>query len=139
MPARISEHDIESKVVAYARSKGVLVVKQTHQGARSHPDRAFYFAGGRLLQIEFKAPSKLPTTLQAVTIKKLIALEFTVLLVDDIADGIAVIDHHLACGSNDVWQDMAIISRINKTLRLCDKILNRKSMPMIDTEHIYGT
>src|ERR1022692_419874 len=92
---KISEHDVESKVVTYARSKGVLVVKQTHQGARSHPDRAFYFAGGRLLQIEFKAPGKLPTPLQAVTIKKLIGLGFIVVVIDDVRSGVWMVDNFL--------------------------------------------
>ena|ERR1039458_7248449 len=123
---KISEHGVESKVVKYARSKGVLVVKQTHAGARSHPDRAFYFAGGRLLQIEFKAPGAKPTTLQAVTIKKLIGLGFTVLIIDTVEDGYSVISHYLA-GNIDVRQSTAILVRLDYVLKVCDQVLKRKA------------
>ena len=125
---KISEHDVESKVVKYARDKGVLIVKQTHAGARSHPDRAFYFSGGRLLQIEFKAPGAKPTVLQSVTIKKLIDLEYTVLIVDDVADGIAIVDFHLEY-DGETWATEFIVGRINKALKVCDKVLARKHKP----------
>ena len=117
---KISEHDIESKVVKYARGKGVLVVKQTHVGARSHPDRAFYFEGGRLLQIEFKALGAKPTTLQSVTIKKLIGLGFSVVIVDSEMDGMCFVDKYL---SGFIASDYDI----DKALQICDKVLKRKA------------
>src|ERR1035437_4262845 len=116
---KISEYDIESKVVKYARDKGVLVVKQTHVGGRSHPDRAFYFSRGRLLQIEFKALGAKPTTLQAVTIKKLIGLGFIELLIDDIIDGKFVVDVYLTNG-------YIALEYTLKTQKICDKVLAKK-------------
>jgi hypothetical protein len=122
VPARIiSEADVEKPVVKYARSKGVLVVKQTHAGARSHPDRAFYFTGGRLLQIEFKAPGKPPTILQAVTIEKLIELGFIVLIVDDALHGMNIINHYLAGHAVKLTDD-----NILSTIGLCSRVLDRK-------------
>src|ERR1017187_5705956 len=124
---KISEHDIESKVVAYARSKGVLVVKQTHQGARSHPDRAFYFSGGRLLQIEFKAPGKLPTPLQAVTIKKLIGLEFNVAIIDNEDIGIQMIDDYFYYKSRGLNKDT-----LSESVAMCDKVLTKERIKKIE-------
>ena len=119
---KVSEYDIESKVVKYARDKGVLVVKQTHVGARSHPDRAFYFEGGRLLQIEFKAPGARPTVLQAVTIKKLIGLGFAVAIVDDVRHGKDLVDSFFHYLSTELSDDDHF-----ETLKICDKVLARKA------------
>jgi hypothetical protein len=92
MPKLLEKH-VEQPTVDRARKLGILVVKQTHAGARSHPDRAFYFPGGALLQIEFKAPGEIPTKLQAQTIQQLRGLGFEVQVIDDRKQGIALVEH----------------------------------------------
>lgn len=90
---KILEKHVEQHVVDRARKLGAIVVKQTHAGARSHPDRAFYFPGGQLLQIEFKAPGELPTKLQAQTIAALTKLGFDVQVIDNREQGIALVEY----------------------------------------------
>lgn len=123
MPARLKrdlERHVERPVVGYAKSLGVLAVKQTHQGAPSHPDRAFYFDGGRLLQVEFKAPGGLPTKLQANTIIELRSRGFDVQIIDDAEKGFALIDayaehRHVAGSEFDKFTIAALKKVIGRT------------------------
>jgi hypothetical protein len=115
MPTRIIlEKDVELPVVKRARDRGILVVKQTHAGARSHPDRAFYFPHGRLVQIEFKAPGKLPTAQQRDTIIKLRTNGYEVYVIDDKALGLALIDWCLLRGTREELYDA--VARTNEIL-----------------------
>jgi Holliday junction resolvase len=66
----IREKDIEKKVVDQAKKHGWLVFKWVSPSVRGVPDRIF-IKDGTIVFIEFKAPGKKPTQLQAHTIKKL--------------------------------------------------------------------
>jgi Holliday junction resolvase len=66
----IRERDIEKKVVGLAKKAGWLVFKWVSPSVRGVPDRIF-IKDGTIVMIEFKAPGKKPTPLQAHTIKKL--------------------------------------------------------------------
>lgn len=66
----IRERDIEAKVVALAKKAGWLSYKFVSPSQRGVPDRIF-IRDGVVVFIEFKAPGKKPTQLQAATIKKL--------------------------------------------------------------------
>lgn len=101
---KILEKHVEQPNVKYAKSLGILVVKQTHAGARSHPDRALYYPGGHLLQIEYKAPGELPTKLQAETITRLRVLGFDVQVVDNEQWGRSLIDARMGCSDNGMRQ-----------------------------------
>ncbi len=66
----ILERDIEAKAVKWAKANGWLTYKFVSPSQRGVPDRIFIKAG-HVVFIEFKAPGKKPTPLQAQTIRKL--------------------------------------------------------------------
>lgn len=86
------EKDIEAKVVAYAKSKGVLVYKFTSPSMRSVPDRMFIAPGGLVFFIEFKRLGQKPTASQEVEIAKIRAQLVSVFVIDNVADGKGQID-----------------------------------------------
>ncbi len=59
------EKAIENAVTRWAKSKGIITRKMNGLGNRSWPDQMFIFPDGRIVFIEFKAPGKQPTELQA--------------------------------------------------------------------------
>ena len=65
------EKDIERKVVAYAKSKGVLCFKFASPGNRGVPDRIL-IKNGRVLFLELKRPGQQPTALQLHVIDQLL-------------------------------------------------------------------
>ena len=85
------ESFIEKTVTAYARGKGWLAFKFSSPGNKAVPDR-LYIKGGLTIYIEFKAPNKKPTKLQAHTHKKMIEHGAKVFVVDSIAGGENVFD-----------------------------------------------
>lgn len=86
------EKKIEDKVVAYAKTRGMLVYKFASPNRVSVPDRMFIIPGGRVFFIEFKAPGKKPTPKQAREHQLLRQQGSTVYLVDDVYYGKLVID-----------------------------------------------
>jgi hypothetical protein len=66
----IRERDIEKKAVELAKKAGWLTYKFVSPSQRGVPDRIF-IKDGRIVFVEFKAPGKKPTALQAQTIRKL--------------------------------------------------------------------
>lgn len=66
----IRERDIEAKAVKLAKDNGWLTYKFVSPSQRGVPDRIF-IKDGIVVFIEFKAPGKKPTALQAATIKKM--------------------------------------------------------------------
>jgi hypothetical protein len=58
------EKDIERKVVAYAKSKGVLCYKFASPGNRGVPDRILIGPNGNVCFLELKRPGQKPTALQ---------------------------------------------------------------------------
>jgi Holliday junction resolvase len=80
------ESTIERAVCAYAKAKGCITMKLSGQNQKGQPDRMFLFQG-RVLFIEFKAPGKRPTALQARWLKQLEEHEFCAFPCDDIDRG----------------------------------------------------
>ncbi len=80
------ESVIEKKVTQYAQQQGWLSYKWTSPNHRAVPDR-LYFKAGKVLLVEYKAPGKKPTKLQAYVHQKLKAEGFNVHVIDSITTG----------------------------------------------------
>lgn len=87
----MKESAIEKKVSDYAKAKGWLVYKFVSPNNKGVPDRIF-IRKGMLLMIEFKALGKKPTKLQDSVISKLRNEGVLVYVIDNVADGKALID-----------------------------------------------
>ena len=85
------ESTIERAVCAYAKSKGCITMKLSGQNQKGQPDRMFLFSG-RVLFVEFKAPGKKPTALQARWLDRLSEHTFHTACCDDIEAGKRLID-----------------------------------------------
>ena len=85
------ESTIEREVCAYAKTKGCLTLKLSGQNQKGQPDRMFLFSG-RVLFVEFKAPGKLPTALQARWLDRLTDHTFHATSCDNIEAGKRLID-----------------------------------------------
>lgn len=86
------EKQIEAKVCDYAKSKGMLTYKFTSPSRAAVPDRMFICADGRIFFIEFKRGGQKPTDAQAREHERLRNHKVPVFVVDNVQDGIAVID-----------------------------------------------
>ena len=85
------ESTIEQAVCAYAKAKGCLSLKLAGQNQKGQPDRMFLHQG-RVLFVEFKAPGKRPTALQARWLDRLTDHTFHATSCDDIEAGKRLID-----------------------------------------------
>ncbi len=85
------ESTIERAVCAYAKAKGCLTLKLSGQNQKGQPDRMFLFHG-RVMFIEFKAPGKQLTALQARWLERLTDQTFTARSCDNIEYGKSLID-----------------------------------------------
>ena len=85
------ESTIEQAVCAYAKIKGCLTLKLSGQNQKGQPDRMF-LRDGRVMFIEFKAPGKRPTALQARWLERLADQDFYAAFCDDIDVGKSFID-----------------------------------------------
>ena len=83
----MKESTIEKAVCAYAKKQGCITMKLSGSNQRGQPDRMF-IKGGRVLFVEFKAPSKLPTALQLRWLASLSNEGASVFVCDNIASGI---------------------------------------------------
>lgn len=83
----IRERDIEKKVVDLAKKAGWLCFKWVSPSQRGVPDRIF-IKDGAVVMIEFKAPGKKPTQLQAHVIKQLRAHFMVVHVCDSIESAV---------------------------------------------------
>jgi len=84
------ESTIERAVCRYARGRGWLAFKWVSPGHRGVPDRIF-FRNGEVLLVEFKAPGRRPTRLQALIHQRLHNQGFPVHVIDSIDDGKALL------------------------------------------------
>tara|TARA_R110000868_G_scaffold19297_2_gene83092 strand:+ start:8830 stop:9093 length:264 start_codon:yes stop_codon:yes gene_type:complete len=80
------EKHIEAKCRKFAKARGHVFWKLVVQGYPGVPDRLMLSAGGRVVFIEFKAPGKKPTPLQAAWHSRLRALGFEVHVIDNVLD-----------------------------------------------------
>ena len=84
------ESVVEKKVTDYAKSQGWLSFKWVSPSQRGVPDR-MYFRKGSLVIIEFKAPGKKATPYQKAIHKRLLAVGWTVHVIDNIEEGKALL------------------------------------------------
>ena len=91
------EKHIEAKVCDYAKQRGLLVYKFTSPARAAVPDRLFVLPGGRVFFIEFKREGQKPTPAQTREHARLWAHGVTVCVVDNVLDGLRVIDEMLSC------------------------------------------
>lgn len=89
----IRERDIEAKVVKWAKDRRFLTYKFVSPSQRGVPDRIF-IRDGYVIFIEFKAPGKKPTALQAVTIRKMQDEDCRVYVCDSVEAAIAVLEEY---------------------------------------------
>jgi Holliday junction resolvase len=82
------ESAIERTVGEFCKRHGIITLKLAGAGARGQPDRLF-LKGSKAVFVEFKAPGKKPTALQARWIKRLTDAGFDAFYVDDAQDGVA--------------------------------------------------
>jgi hypothetical protein len=86
------EQRLEQIVIAYARERSILTYKFVSPANRGVPDRVFIFPTGITLWIEFKAPGRKPTPLQAHTMVKMIRQGCLVAVVDNSIAAFDIID-----------------------------------------------
>ena len=79
------EKHIEAKCRKFAKARGHVFWKLVVQGYPGVPDRLM-LSPGRVVFIEFKAPGKKPTPLQAAWHSRLRALGFEVHVIDNVLD-----------------------------------------------------
>jgi hypothetical protein len=89
----IRERDIERPFVAWAKKIGIKVKKKL---PGEQLDRWLMLPGGRVMIIEFKAPGKKPTPLQAQEIKELQELGYHVEIHDNLEEAKQAVVNHLA-------------------------------------------
>ena len=87
------EARIEKAVCDYAKAKGCLVYKFTSPENRSVPDRLFIF-NGEVWFIEFKAPGKRLTPMQARECSRIHEQQVCLHICDSIEKGKAAVNAH---------------------------------------------
>jgi hypothetical protein len=90
------EKVIEIKVCQYATEKGMMQYKTASPSRRGFPDRMFITKEGTVFFIEFKSSTGELTRLQEKTIKDLIEYKQKVCVVNNVAQGIDIIDKFLS-------------------------------------------
>ena len=86
------ESNIEKAVSKYAREKGCYVRKFKAPSNRGVPDKLFLSPHGKVFFIEFKAPGKEPTDLQAREIREINNRKGHAHWVDSISGGKAIVN-----------------------------------------------
>ena len=79
----VLEAAIEGAVERWAKTNKIMTRKMNGQGNRSWPDRMYIFPDGKIAFIEFKAPRKKLTELQAIMLDKLHARHVDAEMFDD--------------------------------------------------------
>ena len=92
------EKEIERRVCDYAKSKGVLAYKFTSPARHAVPDRLFIGPDGTVWFCEFKRAGAKPTPAQDREHLRLIRQNVSVFVIDNVADGVEMIDSML-CAS----------------------------------------
>jgi hypothetical protein len=89
------EKDIESKVCAYARSRGAEAYKFTSPARAAVPDRLFVAPIGIIWFCEFKRMGEKPTSAQEREIVRLQLLGQRVYVIDNVKDGVRMVDREM--------------------------------------------
>jgi len=90
------EKDIESKVCAYARSKGAEAYKFTSPARAGCPDRLFVAPKGVIFFSEFKRKGEKPTPQQEREHTRLRLLGQRVYVIDNVEDGKRMVDMEMS-------------------------------------------
>jgi len=91
------EKQIEAKVCDYAKERGLLVYKFTSPARAAVPDRLFILPSGKAFFVEFKREGQKPTSAQEREHHRLRQHKVSVWVIDNVADGKAMMDEMLAC------------------------------------------
>ena len=86
------EKEIEKKVCAYAKTKGIEPYKFSSPARAAVPDRLFLYRNGVTFFIEFKAKGKEPTPAQWREITRIRERGTAVFVVDNVNTGKHIID-----------------------------------------------
>lgn len=86
------EKQIEAKVCAYAKDRGLLVYKFTSPARAAVPDRLFICPDGRMFFCEFKREGEKPTAAQDREHQRLRGHNVTVFVIDNVTEGKNMID-----------------------------------------------
>ena len=86
------EKVIESKVNAYAQSKGFLTYKFTSPARRAVPDRIYISPKGTVIFVEFKREGQKPTPQQEREHLRLRLQNVYVFVIDNVETGKAMVD-----------------------------------------------
>lgn len=89
---KVSEHDVEARLVKEVRALGGMAMKVTSPGLAGVPDRLVMLPGGRTAWVEVKAPGKKPRPLQAAMHRRLVELGQQVYVLDSIDQIAALLD-----------------------------------------------
>ena len=79
------EREIEKQCCAIAKFRGWIPVKVAYTFS-GFPDRMFLGPGGKVWFVEFKAPGRKPTPLQARMIERLRGLGHSIDVIDNVDD-----------------------------------------------------
>ena len=85
------ERDVERKARKVAKQRGCLLFKWVSPGRAGVPDRILFCPGGRVEFVEFKAPGRKLTPLQATIHDRLRQLGTPVHVIDAIEDFISLL------------------------------------------------
>lgn len=87
------ERHVRDPAVRWAKDHGILH-ERNHKGrgaANGFPDDKFYYPGGHLFMVEFKAPGKPASALQAKRIRDFRRMGFDIELIDNREKAIAAL------------------------------------------------
>jgi len=93
----MKEKDVIRDVLKHAKARNIPYIRLAMQVGVSAgwPDYVFLTPGGRALFIEFKAPGRKPTALQAARLKTLAQQDYYAYVVDSVAYGVSLLEAHL--------------------------------------------
>lgn len=86
------EKQIEAKVCAYAKERGLLVYKFTSPARAAVPDRMFVLPTGKIFFCEFKREGLKPTPQQEREHHRLRQHHVVVYVIDNVMSGLRMID-----------------------------------------------
>jgi hypothetical protein len=87
------EKQIEAKVCAYAKERGLMVYKFTSPARAAVPDRLFVLPNGKIFFCEFKRGGQKPTAAQEREHHRLRQHKVVVYVIDDVVAGLRMVDN----------------------------------------------
>ena len=87
----LEKNHVQDPVVRWAKEHGIVAIRFTPYGEVGWPDHIFVFPGGVTVWVEFKAPGKLPTRLQAYRHEQLRSLDHVVYVINNKELGIRIL------------------------------------------------